>query len=89
MVAALKPGSKVTLEVWRDGKAKELTATVGELEDKTDARSRDKDERGKGKLGVAVRPLSPEEKKAASSPAASSSRTSPAPRRRPACGRAT
>ena len=34
MVAQLKPGSKVTLDIWRDGKAKEVTATVGELTDK-------------------------------------------------------
>jgi serine protease Do len=63
LVAALKPGSKVTIEVWREGKAKELTATVGAFEDKT-AQLSAKELAGKGKLGVAVRPLSPEEKKA-------------------------
>jgi serine protease Do len=62
LVAQLKPGAKVTLEVWRDGKAKELTATVGEITDPTTLASA-KAEAGKGKLGVAVRPLSPEEKK--------------------------
>ena len=40
LVAQLKPGAKVTLDVWRDGKAKELTATVGELTDKTTVASR-------------------------------------------------
>jgi len=63
LVAALKPGAKVTLEVWRDGKAKELAATVGTFEDKTTVAG-GKDLAAKGKLGVAVRPLSPEEKKA-------------------------
>ena len=62
LVAQLKPGAKVTLEVWRDGKAKELTATVGELAEKTTVASAS-GEAAKGKLGVAVRPLSPEEKK--------------------------
>ena len=62
LVAQLKPGAKVTLGVWRDGKAKELTATIGELADKTTVASA-KGEAAKGKLGVAVRPLSPEEKK--------------------------
>jgi serine protease Do len=62
LVAQLKPGAKATLGVWRDGKAKELTATVGELPDKTNVASA-KGEAAKGKLGVAVRPLSPEEKK--------------------------
>ena len=62
LVAQLTPGSKVTLGVWRDGKMKELTATVGEITDNTTLASA-KAEAGKGKLGVAVRPLSPEEKK--------------------------
>ena len=62
LVAQLKPGAKVTLGIWRDGKAKELTATVGELAEKTTVASA-KGEAAKGKLGVAVRPLSPEEKK--------------------------
>ena len=63
LVAAVKPGSKVTLEVWRDGKPKEMTVSVGAFEDKT-AEVSAKELAGKGKLGVAVRPLSPEEKKA-------------------------
>ena len=67
MVAQLRPGSKVTLEVWREGKAKELTATTGELTDSTTVASAG-DEAAKGKLGLAVRPLSPEERKAADVP---------------------
>jgi serine protease Do len=62
LVAQVKPGSKVTLEVWRDGKSKEVSATVGELTDKTTVASAP-GEAAKGKLGVAVRPLSPEERK--------------------------
>jgi len=60
----LKPGSKVSLDIWRDGKAKELTATIGELTDRKTVASA-KEEAAKGKLGVAVRPLSAEEKKSA------------------------
>ena len=67
LVAHLRPGSKVTLGVWRDGKEKELTATIGEITDKTTVASA-KDEAAKGKLGVAVRPLSPEEMKSADVP---------------------
>lgn len=58
------PGTKVAIEVWREGKAVELTATVGTLDDTKVASARD-DGATKGKLGVAVRPLSPEEKKEA------------------------
>ena len=64
MVAQLKPGSSVDLEIWRDGKAKNVKVTVGELEDNKTVASA-KDAAGQGKLGVAVRALSPEEKKAA------------------------
>ncbi|HXX85029.1 MAG TPA: DegQ family serine endoprotease [Casimicrobiaceae bacterium] len=62
LVATMKPGATATLEIWRDGKAKELTATVGQLDDGRVA-SAGKAEASKGKLGVAVRPLSPEEKR--------------------------
>ncbi len=67
LVANLKPGTEIALEIWRDGKAKQLTATVGSFEDKTTLASA-KDSAAKGKLGVAVRPLSPEEKKSAEVP---------------------
>jgi serine protease Do len=64
LVAQVKPGSTVALEVWRAGKSKELTATLGTLEDRSTLASAQA-EGGEGKLGVAVRPLSPEERKAA------------------------
>jgi serine protease Do len=56
------PGTKLSIEVWREGKAVELTATVGTFDDSKVAAAGD-DAATKGKLGVAVRPLSPEEKK--------------------------
>jgi serine protease Do len=62
LVATMKPGTTATLDVWRDGKAKELTATLGSLDNERVA-SADKAELGKGKLGVAVRSLSAEEKR--------------------------
>ncbi len=56
------PGTSVKVEVWRDGKPLELTAEVGTLDDAKVAAVKD-DTDTKGKLGVAVRPLTPEEKK--------------------------
>lgn len=61
LVAQVKPGATVALEIWHDGKAKEVKATVGELEDKTIVASAN-GSAAQGKLGVAVRPLSPEER---------------------------
>jgi serine protease Do len=64
LVASVKPGSTVKLGVWRDGKPRELTATVGDRGDgKAPAAKRA--DAGEGKLGVVVRPLSKDEKDAA------------------------
>jgi len=64
LVAAVKPGSDVTLQIWRDGTAKDMTVTVGKYEGATTLASASEGA-AQGKLGVAVRPLSPEERKSA------------------------
>ena len=56
------PGTKIATEVWRDGKPVGVTATVGTFDDDKIAKA-DDEKVDKGKLGVAVRPLTPEEKK--------------------------
>jgi serine protease Do len=63
LVAQTKPGSKSSLEVWRDGKKQTLSLQVDELKQPAVARNSRSSpgERG-GKLGLAVRPLTPEEK---------------------------
>src|SRR6266480_3460011 len=40
MISSLKPGSKVTLDIWRNGSPKQLTATIGAIKDKTIAEAR-------------------------------------------------
>lgn len=65
MVASTKPGQKATLEVWRDGKALDLTAQIGTREPEKATIADASGDLPKGKLGVAVRPLTPEEKKEA------------------------
>jgi serine protease Do len=57
------PGTTVDIEVWRAGKAVELSAKVGALDDGKVAKVSDEAEQ-KGKLGVAVRPRSAEEQSA-------------------------
>src|SRR5688572_187402 len=57
LVAAVKPGTKATLDVWRDGKKQALAVTVGQLEpEKTAAASPRGESADTGKLGLAVRP---------------------------------
>ncbi len=62
-VADLKPGDTAKLEVWRDGKPREITVGIGESHDKELASASAPSEHGR--LGLAVRPLTPEEKEQA------------------------
>jgi serine protease Do len=61
-IAETKPGTRATLELWREGGAKEVAVTVGEAKDAKLAASAAQPA-AQGKLGVAVRPLSAEERK--------------------------
>ena len=63
-IAEHRPGSAATLEVWRKGASRELTVTVGEMPSPKVAASAAAGEQS-GRLGLAVRPLTPEERKQA------------------------
>ena len=63
-IADIQPGSMAKIVVWREGEPHELTVTVGELPAQTVAAAGE-DGMQQGRLGVAVRPLTPEERKAA------------------------
>src|SRR5437660_214938 len=61
-VASLAPGTAVNLEVWRAHAPRELSVKLGTMEEKgTTARNGSHKE--SGKLGLAVRPLTPDEQK--------------------------
>ncbi|KAI5914241.1 DegQ family serine endoprotease [Thauera sp. 2A1] len=59
-VAAVPPGKAVTLDVWHKGKARSVTVTVGEMKPAQVA-SAESGSPDRGRLGVAVRPLNPQE----------------------------
>jgi serine protease Do len=61
-VADVKPGTKATLEISRNGASKEMEVTVGELKGEKVA-SADSPNQEHGRLGLALRPLSPEERR--------------------------
>jgi serine protease Do len=61
LVGMGKPGDAAKLEVWRAGKTVELSTTLTEASDSL-ASDDHSSARPQGKLGLAVRPLSPEEK---------------------------
>jgi serine protease Do len=60
-IASMKPGSKATLDIWRDKAKKQVTVTLGSLSDTKVADSGGPSSE-QGKLGVAVRPLTPQER---------------------------
>ncbi|KQW96917.1 peptidase [Massilia sp. Root418] len=64
VVGVALPGDKVTLEVWRQGKAIELTGKLGNAADKVaDVARPDDSASSKVKLGLQLRPLDPVEKR--------------------------
>ena len=60
-IAAFRPGSKVSLGVWRDRATRTVTAELGADENATTARN-DNEQAKPGQLGLTVRPLTPDEK---------------------------
>ena len=57
------PGDKITLEVWREGSAKTISAQLGGASDKATQVAAGKEPAGQGKLGLALRPLQPDERR--------------------------
>jgi serine protease Do len=65
IVSIAKPGDRVALDVWRDGKAIQLNATLANANDKSERGSSDNlagIDKG-SKLGLALRPLDPMERR--------------------------
>jgi serine protease Do len=59
LVGMARPGERASMEVWRNGKKQTLTAALAGASEKRAAGS--SEEAPAGKMGVAVRPLTPEE----------------------------
>jgi serine protease Do len=64
VVGETKPGTALRLEVWRKGAKQDVRVTVGEMPADKVAAASTGEEAKPGKLGVAVRPLTAEERKA-------------------------
>ena len=61
LIGMARPGERINLGVWRDGKAEQLTATLTSSSAKAAKTAQAPDE-SKGKLGLALRPLQPQER---------------------------
>jgi serine protease Do len=64
IVSGMAPGESAKLQVWRNGNARQIDVKVGQFNDEKVA-SADQPEAAKGRLGVVVRPLTPEEQRRA------------------------
>jgi serine protease Do len=62
IVAQLQPGSTATMQVWRDGSTRDVSVTIGKLGNNVVAEA-GSPQSAHGKLGLAVRPLTPAERK--------------------------
>jgi len=63
MIGESRPGTAVTLKVWRQGETQELRASLGEAPAEKVARADSESKTKPSKLGLAVRPLTEEERK--------------------------
>jgi serine protease Do len=63
IIGESRPGTVVKLQVWRQGETKELRASLGETPNEKVASAGGESNARPGKLGVAVRPLTKEERK--------------------------
>ena len=67
-VGVMTPGDKASLEIWRDGKTVSLTATIGNAAVMASADEGSGGDSAPAKLGLALRPLNPEERRQAGVP---------------------
>jgi serine protease Do len=63
VIGESRPGTAVTLKIWRQGETKELRASLGEAPAEKVARADSESKAKPSKLGLAVRPLTEEERK--------------------------
>jgi len=63
VIGESRPGTRVKLKIWRQGETRELSASLGEIPAEKIAKIDDNRKAKSGKLGLAVRPLTPDERR--------------------------
>jgi serine protease Do len=63
VIGETRPGTRVSIRIWREGGTREVTAALGEIPAEKIAAAGSDAKTKSGKLGVAVRPLTNEERK--------------------------
>ncbi len=62
LIADIRPGDTAKLQIWRKGGSRDIDVKVGEMKDTKEASTESK-EADQGRLGLAVRPLTAEERR--------------------------
>ncbi len=65
LIGEASPGDKVALEIWRQGKRQEITARLGDASEKAASTAAADDKAANGRIGLALRPLDPQERREA------------------------
>lgn len=65
LIGATAPGEKVNLEIWRNGKNLSMSARLGDASERGEKVAAAGNAGAKGRLGLALRPLQPQEKREA------------------------
>jgi serine protease Do len=65
VIVMATPGDSITLDIWRQGAAKQLSAKLANANEKSAEVAGTGEAPGQGKLGLALRPLQPEEQQQA------------------------
>jgi serine protease Do len=66
VVSLLKPGERIRMEVWRQGRKQDMSAQLAAVTEKVAKADSKSDKAAGGKLGLALRPLDDQEKQQAS-----------------------
>ena len=65
LVGSVKPGTAVSLKIWRKGEARDIKVTLGDFNEAKVASTEVQSGASQGRLGVAVRPLTADERRQA------------------------
>jgi serine protease Do len=68
IISLSAPGDKVDLEVWRKGASRDITASLGSAKENAQQVASSDAQANQGRLGLALRPLQPDERQAAGAP---------------------
>lgn len=68
IIGMAMPGDKVVLEVWRKGEARQIDARLGNAGESAKKVAKTDSQASQGRLGLALRPLQPDEREAVGAP---------------------